>query len=233
MSQEIARRYQDVLAKIDAAKARRTAVPQDAEVTLVAVTKNHDTAAMREAMAAGAVQVGENRVQEALKKYQEIGAAVTWHLIGHLQTNKARQAVKFADLIHSVDSLHLAQAIDSEAARIGKVQDVLVQVNLAKEESKSGVYAEDLEELLWQVDGLPHLRLCGLMCMAPNYDDVEKCRPLFRDMYKIYKKIQEFDFQRANIIYLSMGMTHDYQIAVEEGANIVRVGTAIFGPRQY
>ncbi len=233
MSQEIARRYQDVLAKIDAAKARRTAVPQNAEVTLVAVTKNHDTAAMREAMAAGAVQVGENRVQEALKKYQEIGAAVTWHLIGHLQTNKARQAVKFADLIHSVDSLHLAQAIDSEAARIGKVQDVLVQVNLAKEESKSGVYAEDLEELLWQVDGLPHLRLCGLMCMAPNYDDVEKCRPLFRDMYKIYKKIQEFDFQRANIIYLSMGMTHDYQIAVEEGANIVRVGTAIFGPRQY
>lgn len=233
MSQEIARRYQDVLAKIDAAKARRTAVPQDAEVTLVAVTKNHDTAAMREAMAAGAVQVGENRVQEALKKYQEIGAAVTWHLIGHLQTNKARQAVKFADLIHSVDSLHLAQAIDSEAARIGKVQDVLVQVNLAKEESKSGVYAEDLEELLWQVDGLSHLRLCGLMCMAPNYDDVEKCRPLFRDMYKIYKKIQEFDFQRANINYLSMGMTHDYQIAVEEGANIVRVGTAIFGPRQY
>ena len=215
-----------MLAKIEAAKARRTQVPKDAEVTLVAVTKNH-------AIAAGAVNVGENRVQEAKTKFAEIGNAVTWHLIGHLQTNKVRQAVKFADIIHSVDSLHLAEAISSEAARIDKVQDILVQVNLAKEDSKSGVYREDLQEMLQEVTALPNLCLRGLMCMAPNYENVEMCRPLFREMYKIYQQVQDLDLPMSNINMLSMGMTHDYEIAVEEGANVVRVGTAIFGPRQY
>ena len=233
MGQEIAERYQNVAAKIEAAKLRRTTVPKDAAVTLVAVTKNHDVAAMREAIAAGATNVGENRVQEAKGKFAEIGNSVTWHLIGHLQTNKVRQAVKFSDLIHSVDSLHLAEAISSEAARIDKVQDILVQVNLAKEDSKSGVYREDLQEVLQAVTKLPNLRLRGLMCMAPNYDDVEKCRPLFREMYKIYQQIKEMGLPASNIDMLSMGMTHDYEIAVEEGANVVRVGTAIFGPRQY
>jgi len=190
-------------------------------------------AAMREAIAAGATNVGENRVQEAKGKFAEIGNSVTWHLIGHLQTNKVRQAVKFSDLIHSVDSLHLAETISSEAARIDKVQDILVQVNLAKEDSKSGVYREDLQEVLQAVTKLPNLRLRGLMCMAPNYDDVEKCRPLFREMYKIYQQIKEMGLPASNIDMLSMGMTHDYEIAVEEGANVVRVGTAIFGPRQY
>ena len=194
MGQEIAERYQDVLAKIEAAKARRTQVPKDAAVTLVAVTKNHDTAAMREAIAAGALNVGENRVQEAKAKFAEIGNAVTWHLIG---------------------------------------QDILVQVNLAKDDSKSGVYREDLQETLQKVTALPNLRLRGLMCMAPNYEDVEMCRPLFREMYKIYQEVQDLDLPMSNINMLSMGMTHDYEIAVEEGANVVRVGTAIFGPRQY
>jgi pyridoxal phosphate enzyme (YggS family) len=233
LGQEIAERYQNVAAKIEAAKQRRTTVPKDAAVTLVAVTKNHDVAAMREAIAAGATNVGENRVQEAKGKFAEIGNSVTWHLIGHLQTNKVRQAVKFSDLIHSVDSLHLAEAISSEAARIDKVQDILVQVNLAKENSKSGVYREDLQEVLQAVTKLPNLRLRGLMCMAPNYDDVEKCRPLFREMYKIYQQIKEMGLPASNIDMLSMGMTHDYEVAVEEGANVVRVGTAIFGPRQY
>ena len=233
MGQEIAERYQDVVAKIEAAKKRRTTVPKDAAVTLVAVTKNHDTAAMREAIAAGATDVGENRVQEAKGKFAEIGNCVTWHLIGHLQTNKVRQAVKFSDLIHSVDSLHLAEAINSEAARIDKVQDILVQVNLAKEESKSGIYKEDLLTDLQAINALPNLRLRGLMCMAPNYEDVEMCRPLFREMYEIFREVQDFDLPTSNIDTLSMGMTHDYEIAVEEGANMVRVGTAIFGPRQY
>ena len=233
LGQEIAERYQNVAAKIEAAKQRRITVPKDAAVTLVAVTKNHDVAAMREAISAGATNVGENRVQEAKGKFAEIGNSVTWHLIGHLQTNKVRQAVKFSDLIHSVDSLHLAEAISSEAARIDKVQDILVQVNLAKEDSKSGVYREDLQEVLQAVTKLPNLRLRGLMCMAPNYDDVEKCRPLFREMYKIYQQIKEMGLPASNIDMLSMGMTHDYEIAVEEGANVVRVGTAIFGPRQY
>ena len=233
LGQEIAERYQNVAAKIEAAKQRRTTVPKDAAVTLVAVTKNHDTAAMREAIAAGATNVGENRVQEAKTKFAEIGNCVTWHLIGHLQTNKVRQAVKFSDLIHSVDSLHLAETINSEAARIDKVQDILVQVNLAKEESKSGIYKEDLLAELQAINALPNLRLRGLMCMAPNYEDVELCRPLFREMYKIFQDVQDLDLPTSNIDTLSMGMTHDYEIAVEEGANMVRVGTAIFGPRQY
>jgi len=233
LGQDIADRYRKVMAKIEAARTRRTIAPKEEEVTLVAVTKNHDVAAMQEAIAAGAKHVGENRVQEARVKFAEIGDGVTWHIIGHLQTNKVRQAVKFADLIHSVDSLHLAEAISHEAAKLNKVQDILVQVNLAKEDSKSGVYREDLQKLLQEVTALSHLRLRGLMCMAPNYDDVEKCRPLFREMYKIYCEVKDFDLPMSNINMLSMGMTHDYEIAVEEGANIVRVGTAIFGPRQY
>ncbi len=229
----IAEKLQEVQAEIAAAQARRTRVPQTEPVTLIAVTKNHDVAAMREAIDAGATQVGENRIQEAMDKYEKLERQVTWHLIGHLQTNKAKFAVRYFDLIHSVDTPHLARALDKEAGKIGKVQDVLVQVNLAKEASKSGVYKEDLRPLLDLVDSLPQLHLVGLMCIAPNYADVEQCRPLFREMYEIFQKTKEIPFQTSNMKYLSMGMTHDYRIAVEEGANMVRVGTAIFGPRQY
>jgi pyridoxal phosphate enzyme (YggS family) len=226
--------YQKVLAAIDEARARRTMVPKDVPVTLIAVTKNHDVEAMREAIDAGASDIGENRIQEAKAKFEILDRKVTRHLIGHLQTNKARQAVKYFDLIHSVDSLHLAEALDREAAKLGKLQDILLQVNLAREDSKSGLYKEDLLETFRQVDQLEHLRIRGLMCMAPNYDDVELCRPLFRDMYGIFQEVKDMDcWQRAKADYLSMGMSHDYEIAVEEGANIVRVGTAIFGPRQY
>ena len=225
--------YQKVLASIEAARARRTSVPREASVKLIAVTKNHDVAAMREAIDAGASDIGENRIQEAAGKFEKLERQVTWHLIGHLQTNKAKQAVKYFDLIHSVDSLHLARALDKEASRIGKVQDILLQVNLAREDSKSGLYKEELLEVFQEVDSLPGLRIRGLMCMAPNYEDVEKCRPLFREMYGIYQKVRDMDWQKAQVDCLSMGMSHDYEIAVEEGANIVRVGTAIFGPREY
>ncbi len=225
--------YQQVLASIEAAKSRRREVPKEAPVKLIAVTKNHDVAAMREAIDAGATEVGENRIQEAANKFDALEREVTWHLIGHLQTNKVKQAVKYFQLIHSVDSLHLARALEKEAAKIGKVQDILLQVNLAREDSKSGLYKEELEEAFREVDGFEHLRIRGLMCMAPNYDEVENCRPLFREMYGIYCQVKEMPWQRAKVEYLSMGMSHDYEIAVEEGANIVRVGTAIFGPRQY
>ena len=229
----IADKFHEVEARIEESMQRRTRVPKDAPVTLIAVTKNHDVAAMREAIDAGAADIGENRIQEAREKYAELDRDVNWHLIGHLQTNKAKNAVQLFDLIHSVDSPHLAKAIDKEAGKIGKVQDILVQVNLAREDSKSGVYKEDLRAMLDLVETLPHLCLRGLMCIAPNYEDVEMCRPLFREMYEIYQQVKELPYPTANITYLSMGMTHDYPIAVEEGANIVRVGTAIFGPRQY
>ena len=229
----IRERLKAVESEIEKARMRRTREAVDDPVRLVAVTKNHGVEAMREAIDAGVTDIGENRIQEAVSKYEQLDRAVRWHLIGHLQTNKAKQAVKYFDLIHSIDSQRLAQAVDRAAADISKVQDVLIQVNLAREESKSGVYREDLDEFERFVGNLPNLRLCGLMCIAPNYEEVEECRPIFREMHEIFLQLKEKKLPRANIIYLSMGMTHDYSIAVEEGANIVRVGTAIFGARQY
>ncbi len=222
-----------VLRSIEESRAKRKIADPKEPVRLVAVTKNHGVDEMREALDGGVTDIGENRIQEAREKFETLERDATWHLIGHLQKNKAKYAVKLFDLIHSVDTLELACALDKEAQKIDKVQKILVQVNLAKEASKSGVYEEDLQPLLEAVDELSHLQLAGLMCIAPNYEDVEEVRPLFRRMYEIFQRTKEFPWKTANIIYLSMGMTHDYRIAVEEGANIVRVGTAIFGPRQY
>ena len=228
----IEEKLREVEANIANSMKKRSVDCQD-DVLLIAVTKNHDIYAMRQAIDAGVANIGENRIQEAKEKYETLDRNVIWHLIGHLQTNKAKQAVKIFDLIHSVDSLHLAEALNKAAAGIGKVQKILVQVNLAHEDSKSGIYEDGLEELLHQVDEMENLQLMGLMCIAPNYENVEDCRPLFANMKKIYDHIKELPWRRADIKYLSMGMTHDYTIAVEEGANAVRVGTGIFGPRQY
>lgn len=203
------------------------------KVNLIAVTKNHTVEEMREAIDAGAHLIGENRVQEAMEKHQELGRDVKWHLIGHLQTNKVKHAVEIFDFIESVDSTKLANAINKEAAKIHKIQNVLVQVNLVKEETKNGIYLEDLVPLLQYIDELNSLKLNGLMFIAPNLNNLEEVRPMFKTMYTLFKRIQKMSFSTADIKYLSMGMTHDYKIAVEEGANIVRVGTAIFGPRQY
>lgn len=222
-----------VLHAIEESRAKRTFADPKESVRLVAVTKHHDVCEMREAIDLGVTDIGENRMQEAREKFAVLERNVVRHLIGHLQKNKAKYAVRLFDLIHSVDTPELAQVLDQEAAKIGKVQDVLVQVNLAREASKSGVDEEDLQPMLEAVDALSHLRLCGLMCMAPQYENVEETRPLFRRMYEIFQRTKEFPWKTANIIYLSMGMTQDYRIAVEEGANIVRVGTAIFGSRQY
>lgn len=197
-------------------------------IILVAVTKNHDVELMREAIDAGAKHIGENRVQEANEKFPNLNRFVTRHLIGHLQTNKAKQAVKLFDLIESLDSQHLAAALDKAAAKVGKVQDVLIQVNVAREVQKSGVAPEDLNALINFVDDAENLRLRGLMMIAPNFSDVEQCRPLFAQMRKLFDELRT---SRKDFDFLSMGMTHDYKIAVEEGANVVRLGTAIFGER--
>lgn len=226
-------RIQEVRRAIAAARARRTHVPEEAPVELIAVTKNHPVEAMREAIDAGIMHIGENRVQEALNKAETLEREVKWHLIGHLQRNKVKHAVRQFDLIHSVDSVRLAQEIDKASEKFGKVQNILVQINLAREESKSGIYREDLDNMLAEIDRLRFVRLQGFMCIAPNYDDVEACRPLFRAMYELFQQVKEREPRTADIRYLSMGMSHDYEIAVEEGANLVRVGTAIFGARQY
>ena len=229
----IGTRIQEVHAAIEAARKRRTRIPAEAPVELIAVTKNHPVEAMQAAIDAGIMNIGENRVQEALDKAQTLEREVKWHLIGHLQRNKVKHAVRQFDLIHSVDSVRLAQEIDKAAEKFGKVQNILVQVNLAREESKSGVYREELDDVLAEIEVLRAIRLQGFMCIAPNYHDVEECRPLFRAMYELFRQVKEREPRTADIRYLSMGMTHDYEIAVEEGANLVRVGTAIFGVRQY
>lgn len=223
----------DVQDKIKASLAKRTSVAIEDEITLIAVTKNHDVAAMREAIDEGVFCIGENRIQEAAGKAAILDRNVQWHLIGHLQTNKAKQAVKLFDVIHSIDSEKLADQINTAAQKIGKVQDVLLQVNLAREESKFGFFREEMPAILAKIDQWENLHVCGLMCIAPNYEEVEQTRPLFREMYGFYQDVKKMRFKTAEMKYLSMGMSHDYTIAIEEGANIVRVGTAIFGQRQY
>lgn len=229
----IAENYKNILKKIETAKERRTRASKSDNVTLVAVTKNHDISAMREAIDAGATDIGENRVQEAKEKFQALDRSVTWHLIGHLQTNKAKLAVEMFDLIHSVDSFKLAKALNDAAQNIDKVQDVLIQVNLAKEAQKSGVFKEDLFPLIEEIDEMEHLKLKGIMLIAPNFTYKEETRPLFAEMYDIFTDLKSRHLKRGEIDILSMGMTGDFEIAVEEGANFVRVGTGIFGERNY
>lgn len=206
------------------------------KVKLVAVTKNHSVSAMLEAIAAGITAVGENRVQEMLAKHPDIQAAgklVEWHLIGHLQTNKVRQAVPLAALIHSVDSQRLAIEIDKTAGKLGKRQDVLLQVNVADEESKFGVELGQALVLAKQISQLEHVRLCGLMTIAPYTENAETVRPVFKEFYQLFSELKALNLTNTDIKWLSMGMTNDYMVAVEEGANLVRIGTGIFGSRQY
>ena len=221
---------QQVRENIDRALENRKPEVEKSGVTLVAVTKNHPVEVMQEAIDLGVTDIGENRIQEALEKFSTLNRKVVKHLIGHLQTNKSKLAVKHFDLIHSVDSPRLALALDRAANSVNKIQDILIQINLAREKSKSGVDVEELDRLSETIGQCRNLKLCGLMMIAPNLDDVEQCRPLFSQMYRIFRRQRE---SYPTIEILSMGMTHDYKIAVEEGANMIRVGTAIFGQRDY
>ena len=202
------------------------------EVVLIAVTKTQSVAVIREAVAAGLSVVGENRVQEAVEKAAQLtDLSLEWHLIGHLQTNKVKQAVALFSLIHSVDSERLACEIDRCARLAGKVQNVLIQVNVAGEESKSGIAPSKAEDLVLLMDSLPNLRLCGVMTIAPLVEDVELTRPVFREMRILFEQLRQKVLRPEDFRWLSMGMTHDYRIAVSEGANMIRIGTGLFGAR--
>lgn len=200
------------------------------EVTIVAVTKNHPADVITEALSCGIQNIGENRVQEAKHKQDELGKNGVWHLIGHLQTNKVRQAVAIFDLIESADSERLLALIDKEAGRLGKVQNVLLQLNIAKEEQKSGFSKDEYLEIINKLDDFPNVNVQGLMVIAPKTDNIEETRPVFAAGYRCYCRLKKI---RPQIKYLSMGMSGDYTVAIEEGANIVRVGTALFGQRDY
>ena len=228
----LAENLQLVQQRIQAALAKRKnkELLTGNDVILVAVTKNHPPEVITESLALGVQNIGENRVQEAKHKQEVLGKQGYWHLIGHLQTNKARQAVAHFDLIESVDSEHLLAAVDKEAARIGKVQDILLQLNIAHEEQKSGLEKDEYLALLPKLPEYKNVRLRGLMVIAQKCDDVEETRPVFAAGYRAFARLKE---QYPEIDVLSMGMSNDYMIAIEEGANVVRVGTALFGQRDY
>ena len=205
--------------------------PED--ILLCAVTKNHTAEEINEAIACGVTDIGENRVQEILDKYENVNK-VKWHMIGHLQTNKVKYIIDKVCMIHSVDSLHLAQEIDRRAGQHGIVMDILVEVNAAGDEAKFGVDTESTEALVKQIlDTCENVRVRGLMTIAPFAEDPEEVRPYFRQMKELYDRLAGISHGRLDFRYLSMGMSNDRVIAVEEGSTIIRVGTAIFGARTY
>lgn len=225
-------RLAEVRLKIEQAAGRVGRAPE--EITLIAVSKTHPASIVREAIASGALDFGENRVQEAEPKIPEVGRRrARWHLIGHLQSNKARKAVKLFDVVHSLDSIELAERLNRICEDVDRQElPVLVQVDLANEKTKSGVREENLNELIETIKTLSRLRLIGLMILPPYLEDAEKVRPFFRRLRELrdeLKKQKAFDNARGE---LSMGMSHDFEIAIEEGATFVRVGTAIFGERE-
>jgi pyridoxal phosphate enzyme (YggS family) len=201
-------------------------------VRLVAVSKTVAAKRVRKAIEAGVTILGENYIQESREKFNALyDQKVTWHFIGHLQTNKAKYAVRIFDLIHSVDSLKLANALNKEAAKREKIQDILIQVNLSGETTKSGVSQNEVAKLLEQAAGLDHIRVRGLMTMPPFFDDPERARPFFDALAELKDRLGPTPTANADLGELSMGMTGDFEEAIAAGATLVRIGTAIFGER--
>jgi hypothetical protein len=226
----VADNLKTVMDRIAAAAKRAGRDPSS--VTLVTVTKTVDIGSIREAVSAGAVILGENRVQEAKEKIEKLGNIAGWHLIGTLQSNKAKYAVKLFEVIHSVDNLELAKELDKQAAKIGKVQDVLLEVNIAGEASKSGVAFSDALALVRETAKLQHVSIRGLMTMPPYSEIAEDSRPYFRKLRDSAAAIARENIPNVSMHELSMGMSGDFEVAIEEGATMVRVGTAIFGERR-
>ena len=222
----------NILKKISHAAMRAGRSPD--EVKLIAVTKTVGIETIKEAIDAGLRIFGENRVQEAQKKISDLkfeisNSNIEWHLIGHLQKNKAKYAVQLFDLIHTVDSIELAEELNKQAEKIGKIQRVLVQVKLSEEETKHGISEKGLLPVIERIKSLNNLKLEGLMTMPPFFEDPEKARPYFRRLREIRDNAERNGF---NLPELSMGMSNDFEVAIEEGATMVRIGTAIFGERK-
>lgn len=203
------------------------------EVTLIAVSKTKPYTAIEEALPSGVLDYGENKVQELTEKYEILPKDIRWHMIGHLQRNKVKYLVGKVELIHSVDSLRLANQIETEFAKKNEISNILIEVNMANEESKFGITSETTEQLVREISKLEHVRIKGLMTIAPYTDNPETNREYFRNMKKLSVDITEKNIDNVSMNVLSMGMTGDYQVAIEEGATMVRVGTGIFGERNY
>ena len=200
-------------------------------VTLIAVSKTKPVPMLEEAYAAGARDFGENKVQEIVAKKPELPEDIRWHMIGHLQRNKVGQVLGKAVLIHSVDSLRLAQQIETDAAKAGLDVDILLEVNVAREESKYGFMLEEVEDAIMTIKDFPHVHIKGLMTIAPFVENPEENRGIFKKLFEFAVDIDKKNIDNVTMGVLSMGMTGDYEVAVEEGATMVRVGTGIFGVR--
>ena len=225
--ERIAEGYRRVIERIAVAARRRGRSPSD--VTVVAVSKTFSADVVREAIAAGVTNLGENRAQELKEKVSGVGPGARWHFVGHLQTNKVRYVVGHAALIHSVDRFGLAEAVARRARNMGLTQEVLIEVNVSREDAKQGVEPARAIALAEEVDGLDGLSVRGLMTMAPLVEDAEATRPYFAELADLGATLGR---RLPGATELSMGMSRDFEVAVEEGATIVRVGEAIFGPRR-
>lgn len=206
-------------------------IPEGVEIVTAAKTRTAEE--ISQALEAGIKIVGENYVQEALAVYEKVGFRARWHFIGHLQTNKVKKAVGIFDMIETVDSVHLAQEINKRCERVGKVMPVLVEINSGREPQKSGVLPEQAIDLIKEIADLPFVKVQGVMTMGPRFGDPEDSRPYFIETRRIFEKLKENEIPNVKMKYLSMGMTNSYRVALEEGANMIRIGTKIFGEREY
>jgi len=216
--------------KIKKAALKANRSPED--IKLVAVTKTATVEQIKEAISAGVKTIGENKVQEAKGKYQVLSADIAdieWHLVGHLQTNKVKYAIEIFDLIHSVDSIKLAEEIDKRSLQFGIMTNILVEVNVSGEETKYGIKPEEVEPFLKEISEFSRIKVRGLMTIAPIAEDKEEVRPYFRKLRELSEKIENKNIKNVKMDYLSMGMTDDFEVAIEEGANMVRIGRGIFG----
>lgn len=228
----IAENIADIRDRVD---RRCRAIGRDpAGVRIIAVSKTFPAASVREAVRAGLCDIGENYVQELLAKHRELEAGpVRWHMIGHLQTNKAKKAVRVFDMIETVDSMKLAREIDKACEVFGReVMEVLIEINSAEEPQKAGVMPEDAAQLIREMAHLTHVRVKGLMTMGPFAGDPEEIRPYYRKTKALFDGIRSMEIPGVNMAHLSMGMSDSYRVALEEGANMVRIGTGIFGERK-
>ncbi|TAH60052.1 MAG: YggS family pyridoxal phosphate-dependent enzyme [Gottschalkiaceae bacterium] len=202
-------------------------------VTVIAVTKTIDTARIKEAIDSGITDIGENKVQEIMDKYEDVKDIANIHLIGHLQSNKIKYIIDRVKLIHSVDSLSLMKEIDKRAAKADVIANILIQVNVAEEESKFGIKMDEVEDFMIIASQYNNIRIKGLMTIAPYAENPEDVRLIFRALKEKYDKLTSEKYKNVEMKYLSMGMTNDYHVALEEGSNMVRIGTGIFGKRIY
>ncbi|MBQ2015049.1 MAG: YggS family pyridoxal phosphate-dependent enzyme [Peptococcaceae bacterium] len=209
-------------------EARKKSPNPEQPVTLVAVTKTRTPEQLNEVLAAGQNILGENRVQELMDKYDAVNPGADWHIIGHLQSNKVKYIADKVVLVHSLESESLAKELNRRMLEIGHPMDCLVQVNIADEESKFGLAKEEVVPFLEMVSNMPGIHVKGLMNIAPFFEDTEQVRPIFREMYQLFQELKEKQIPGIDMEILSMGMSHDYQVAIEEGANMIRVGRSMF-----